>query len=328
MNLFEYVKGIDISEKIIILSHQNADLDAICSSIALKDAFSVLNPGVTILIGAAGGISKNSKRVVEKSEVLINPSLDVELLVIVDSSTLQQISPLDRDIKKAKKIAVIDHHAPHKDTKDISDFYIVDESASSTAEMIYELLEDAGIDISDRGYLAILTGILADSARLRFATAKTIKIVSRVLDSGVNYQKALDLIGFPEEDVSQKIACLKATKRMKLHKTDDWILVASKVNAFGSRAANGIVSIGGDCVFVGSVAKGEMRISARASQNFLKKTGINLGRDVMPHVGDFVGGSGGGHREAAGVKSKSGDINAALGECIRITKELIKRHKG
>lgn len=328
MNLFGYVKGIDISGKVLILSHQNADLDAICSSIALKDALSVLNPKITILIGVAGGISKNSKRIVEKSEVLINPSLDVELLVILDSSNLQQISPLDRDIKKARKIAVIDHHVPHKETKDISDFYIVDENASSTAEVIYELIEDAGIGITDRAGLAILTGVLADSARLRFATPKTLKIVSEILDSGVNYQKALDLIEFSEEDVSQKIACLKAAKRMELHKIDDWILVTSKVSAFESRAANGIVSIGGDCVFVGSLVKDEMQISARASQNFLKETGINLGRDVMPHVDEFVGGGGGGHSEAAGVKSKSGDINTALSECIRITKEFITRHKG
>ncbi|MEE8403073.1 MAG: DHH family phosphoesterase [Candidatus Hydrothermarchaeaceae archaeon] len=326
MDLFEYVKSI--SGKILILSHQNADPDAICSSIALKDALGALNPKATILIGAAGGISRSSKRIVEKSEVLINPSLDVELLVILDSSTLQQISPLDRDVKKARKVAVIDHHVPHRDTEDISDFYIVDESASSTAEVIYDLIENAGIEITERASLAILIGILADSAHLRFATPKTLKIVSSILDSGADYQKALDLIEFSEEDVSQKIACLKAAKRAELHRIDDWILVTSKVNAFGARAANGLVSMGADCVFVGSVAKGGVQVSARASQNFLKKTGTNLGRDVMPRVGEFVGGGGGGHREAAGVKSKTGDVNAALDECIRITKEFITRRKG
>jgi nanoRNase/pAp phosphatase (c-di-AMP/oligoRNAs hydrolase) len=326
MNLFEYVKNI--SGPVLILSHQNADLDAICSSVALKDALGVLNPDADIQVGAAGSISKNAKRIVEKSEVLINPSLDVELLIILDSSTLEQISPLDKNIKKAKRIAVIDHHAPHGDTKNVSDFYLVDDSASSTAEVIYELIDGAGIEITERSRLAILIGILADSARLRLATAKTIKIFSRLLDSGVDYKKALELVEIPEDDVSQKIACLKAAKRMDIHKIDGWILVTTKVNAFEAKAANCIISIGADCVFVGSTDKGEIQISARGKQHFLKETCINLGRDVMPHVGESVGGSGGGHREAAGVKSKSGDLATALDGCIRITKELIKRHKG
>jgi phosphoesterase RecJ-like protein len=325
MNLFDCVKGA--SGPILILSHQNADLDAVCSSIALKDAFGVLNPNAEILIGVPNSISKNAKRIIEKSEAVINPSLDVELLVILDSSTLEQISPLDGDIKKAKKIAVIDHHAPHEDTENVSDFYLVDDGASSTAEVIYELIEEAGIEITERSRLAILTGILADSARLRLATAKTIKIFSRLLDSGVDYQKALELVESPEDDVSQKIACLKAARRMEIHKTGEWILVTTKVSSFEARAANCIISTGADCVFVGSSAKGEIQISARARQNFLKETGISLGRDIMPHVGEFAGGSGGGHREAAGVKSKNGDIDAALDECIRVAEEFIKRCK-
>lgn len=326
MHLFGYVEGMG-SGRVLILSHQNADLDAICSSLALKEALAALNPNIEIQMGVPGGISKKAKGIAEDSEVFINPSLEVELLVILDSSTLEQISPLDSDIKKAKKIAVIDHHVPHSETKDISDFYLVDESAASTAEIIYELIEDAGIDISDRSRFAILTGILADSALLKFATPKTIKTVSRLLDSGADYQKALDLIMLQEEDVSQKIACLKAAKRIEINREGDWILVTSKVNAFESRAANGLVSLGADCVFVGSTAKDSVKISARASQNFLRKTGINLGRDVVPRVGEFVGGSGGGHREAAGVKSKSGDIDAALDECVRVAEELIKRRK-
>lgn len=326
MRLFEYVKGMK-SGDVLILSHQNADLDAICSSVALKDALGMLNPDIEIQMGVPDGISKNSRGVVEDSEILINPSLEVELLIMLDSSTLEQISPLDRDIKKAEKIAVIDHHVPHSDTKDIADFYLVDESAPSTAEVIYELVEDAGIEISDRSRFAVLTGILADSALLKFATPKTIKTVSKLLDSGADYQKALDLIIFQEEDISQKIACLKAAKRMEIHRIDDWILVTSKVSAFESRAANGLVSLGADCVFMGSTAKDGVKISARGSQNFLRKTGINLGRDVMPRVGEFVGGSGGGHREAAGVKSESGDIDAALDECVRVMEGLIKLHK-
>lgn len=325
MDFFEFVKGVRGS--VLILSHQNADLDAVCSSIALKDALSTLNPDIDIKVGVPNSISKNAKRILNDGEVLVNPSLDVELLVILDSSTLEQIAPLDGDIKKAKHIAIIDHHAPHQETQDISDFYIVDESASSTAELIFELIEGAGIEISEQSRLAILVGILADSARLRLATAKTIKIFAGLLDGGADYQKALELVELPEDDISTKIAILKAANRMKIHRIDGWVLITTKVNSFEARSANGIISLGADCVFVGSTTKEKIQISARARKNFLKETCINLGRDVMPPVGEYARGSGGGHKEAAGVKSKSGDLDGALGECVKITEGLIKRHK-
>jgi phosphoesterase RecJ-like protein len=326
MDLFEYVK--EISGPILILSHQNADLDAVCSSIALKDAFSVLNSDIEILLGVPGSISKNAKSMEGEAEFLINPSLEVDLLVILDSSTLEQISPLDGDIKKAEKIAIIDHHVPHEETKKISDFYYVDEDAVSTAEVIYELIEEAGIKITKSSRLALLVGILADSARLRLATAKTIRIFSQLLDSGLDYKRALELVELPEDGPSQKIACLKAARRMEIHRVDGWVLVTTKVRSFEARSANCIISIGADCVFVGSTDKEKIKMSARARENFLKETGISLGRDIMPRIGEFVGGSGGGHKEAAGVKSKTGDIDAALDECIKVTEEFIKRCKG
>jgi nanoRNase/pAp phosphatase (c-di-AMP/oligoRNAs hydrolase) len=325
MNLFEYVR--ELSGAVLLLSHQNADLDAVCSSIALKDALSVINPDIEILMGVPNSISKNAKSMAEERDFLINPSLDVDLLVILDSSTLEQISPLDKDIEKARKIAIIDHHVPHEETKQISDFYLVDDSAISTAEVLYELINDEGIELKERSNLALLVGILADSARLRLATAKTIQIFARLLDKGVDYQKALALVELPEEDASQKIANLKAANRMEIHRVEDWVLVTTKVSSFEARSANSIISLGADCVFIGSNDKEKIKMSARAREHFLKSTGISLGRDIMPRIGEFVGGSGGGHREAAGVKSKSGDIDLALAECVNVTTEFIKQHK-
>ncbi len=325
MDFFKWVRGIQ--GKVLILSHQNADLDAICSSIVLKDALSILNPDIEIIMGVPNGISKNAKSMVEESQFLINPSLDVDLLVILDSSTLEQISPLDKDTGMAKKIAIIDHHVSHEETKNISDFYMVDESAISTAEVLYELIKAEGIVLNKSSNLALVVGILADSARLRLATGKTIRILAKLLDRGVDYQKALALVELPEEDASEKIARLKASKRMEIHKVDEWVLVTTKVNSFEARAANCIISIGADCVFVGSTNKEKIKMSARGRENFLRSTGISLGKDIMPHVGEFVGGSGGGHREAAGVKSKTGDIDAALSECIKVTAKLIEQSK-
>ena len=314
------------SGRVLILSHQNSDLDAISSSIALKEALGILNPGLTIMIGAAGSICKSAKQVLKEfsEEAVINPKLDVQLIILVDTATLQQIAPLDTEIKKhAGKIAVIDHHASHADTRDIADFYFVDERASSSSEIVYTILKKMKLKISGRIGFALLIGILADSAHLKFATKKTIKIVNEILEkTNADYERAASLLEV-SEDVSRKIAHLKAAQRMELYRVMDFVLVTSEVNSFGASAARALVLLGADCAFVGSIRKNEIQISARASSNFIKETGISLGRDIMPKIGEFINGSGGGHAGAAGAKGRGDSVSNALLECIKLVQEFL-----
>lgn len=324
-----YLKNF--SGRVLILSHQNSDLDAICSSIALKEALSVLNPRLIITIGAAVSACKSARQVLKEfsEEVAVNPKLDAGLVILVDTATLQQIAPLDTEIKKHPgKIAVIDHHAPHPDTRDIADFYSVDEKASSSSEIVYTILKKMKIKISGRAAFALLIGILADSAHLKFATRKTIKIVDEILErTNADYERAAALLEV-SEDVSKKIAHLKAAQRMELYRVMDFVLVTSEVSSFEASAARALVLLGADCVFVASMKKGEMQISARASQNFIRETGINLGRDIMPRVGELINGGGGGHVAAAGAKGRGSSISKALAGCIKLVQEFLHAPKG
>ncbi len=316
------------SGKILILSHQNSDLDAICSSIALKEALCALNPDLRIMIGAAGSVCKSARQVLKEfsEEVAINPKLDADFIILVDTATLQQIAPLDAGIKKhTGKIAVIDHHASHADTKNIADFYFVDEKASSSSEIVYTLLKKMKLKISRRIAFVLLVGILADSAHLKFATPKTIKIVNEILEEmDVDYERAVSLLEV-SEDVSRKIAHLKCAKRMELYRIMDFVLVTSEVSSFGASAARALVLLGADCAFVASAKKNEVQISARASSNFIRETGINLGRDIMPKIGELINGSGGGHAGAAGAKGRGNYIGKALAECIKLVQEFLHR---
>ncbi|MBI5253478.1 MAG: hypothetical protein HY930_03660 [Euryarchaeota archaeon] len=183
------------------------------------------------------------------------------------------------------------------------------------------------LKISGRIGFALLIGILADSAHLKFATKKTIKMVSEILEkTNADYERALSLLEV-SEDFSKKIAHLKAAQRMELYRVMDFVLVTSEVSSFGASAARALALLGADCAFVGSVKKNEVQISARASSNFIKKTGINLGRDIMPKIGEFINGGGGGHTGAAGAKGRGNSISRALSECIRLVQEFLHAPK-
>ncbi len=307
----------------LILTHQNADCDAIGSAVALKKAMQSFSPRASVAIGAAQGVSKAARRILEElgESVEINPPLDAELLILVDTATLRLLAPLDAELKRSSaKKAVIDHHALNEELHSVADFLIV-KDASSTAEVVYELVKKMGT-VSDEIALSLLAGIIADTGHLKFATPATLQTVNEILAvKKASYEKALSLLEIPE-DVSQKIAHLKAAQRMELFRVMDYVIVTSQVSAFEASAARALVMLGADVAFVGSENKSEIRISARAGEGFLRETNLHLGRDVMPKICGLIAGSGGGHAGAAGAKGK-GDLAKALAECVRILQEQV-----
>ena len=81
-------------------------------------------------------------------------SLDIEkadAIVLLDTNTLEQLGSWKRNIEKSTKpLIVINHHSMHPDTEYISTFYVNDEHASSTCEIVYGFSRQALIRPNDR----------------------------------------------------------------------------------------------------------------------------------------------------------------------------------
>ncbi len=309
----------DFEGKALILSHQNADADAVATSIALGRGIKKLNNRIQLKLGASSSISRIGNHILERfgEEIAIDPDLDFDLIIIIDTSNLNQLAPLDVKLANSKaKMAVIDHHAKHEDTKNIADYYIVDENACSCTEIIYSFFKKSGIEVDNEIAEAILIGIIADTAHLKFASHKTLKVVVELLAlEGFDYDKVLKLLQIPG-DISRRIAHLKAAQRMEFHRVDDWLIATSYVSSYSSTAASSLLSLGADIAFVASIERRRVQISSRATPYFLKQTGIHLGRDIMPKIGKVINGGGGGHAGAAGAKGMGTDLKKILKDCV------------
>ncbi len=67
------------------------------------------------------------------------------------------------------------------------------------------------------------------------------------------------------------------------------------------------------------------RVAGRCKR-WLADRGLNLGRDVMPHLGSIVGGDGGGHPGAAGATgTKPEHLDKALEKAVSLVKESLTR---
>jgi nanoRNase/pAp phosphatase (c-di-AMP/oligoRNAs hydrolase) len=316
----------------VILCHQIADPDCICSALALKEGLSQINPELEVEVSTAESFSSASRRILQRfnQSATVNPSLEDALLIILDTSSLDLLSPLDADIRRRRDmgrgrggVVVIDHHVPNQ-LMSYADDGIIDPEATSTSEIVYGLLCEMGARVEGSIPKYLLAGILSDTRCLRFASPKAVKIACQLMDKeGVDYDEAVALV-LDSEDLGERQARLKAAQRMVIHRVGKYIILTSEVSSFAASSANALVALGADCAFVGSSDKEEVRISARSSKEFMESTGIHLGRDVMARIGDFMNGSGGGLRGAAGARGAKVDLSDALGECVSIVKELLK----
>jgi len=313
---------------VLILSHLNADPDAIGCSIAVYEYLK--SKGLEPRMAAAGGVNALARNLIKKLDykIAINPPLDgVSAIVVVDTSSFSQLMPIDL-AGYVGKLFIIDHHIPEEEFKAKAVGAVFDEHATSASEIVCKLLMEEGFEMNRNTCLALITGIVTDTAHLQFARSDTFRMVAELLDkSGMDYPDVLNFISIPTEP-SRKIAHIKAASRVTMERIDEWIIALSYVSSFEASAARALVKIGADVSFVCSVDKGEGRVSVRATNAFIKKTGINFAKDYAPRLVRELSGSGGGHVAAVSINGKfAGNEEELLALCFS-TLETLMTEKG
>ncbi|MEM2129773.1 MAG: DHH family phosphoesterase [Candidatus Bathyarchaeia archaeon] len=306
---------------VLLLCHQNADPDAICSAFAFSRLIKRLNQNTKVDIACPEGISKLSK-VLSKYlpiEIMTEEPLfeDADIIIMLDTNTIQQLGKWSEKVKGSSSyLILIDHHASHPETEKIVSLCISDEKSSSTCEIVYGFYGELGIKFSKEEAEALFLGIAFDTKHFILANSTTFKIIADLVNVGVNAQESLSRLSLPI-DLSERIARLKASRRMKLLRINNWLIAFSHVRSFQASAARAIVEMGAHLAVVGGQKDDQLQISIRSDQEFYAQTGFHVGKDLAKPLGEFLHGMGGGHSTAAGING-TGDFESAVKRAIKI----------
>ncbi|WP_406656860.1 DHH family phosphoesterase [Methanolobus sp. ZRKC2] len=296
-----YNRLLDYSN-ILYLCHRNADPDAVSSAFALSEAL-----GGTI--GLVDGCNRVASLLIDKLNINVEDNPDpsqYDITLVVDTSTSSQLNDI-----KLSKYCVIDHHATTA-LIDNAEFYL-HRHATSTAEMVFDILRIMGAPIMRRTALGLLTGIITDTGHFKHATSDTFRAVSDIIEaSGVEYAEVLEMMASTPQDISMRIAMLKCATRANIERIDDWLLVDSHVNSFGGAASSMFLNIGADVALIGTSRDRNVRVSGRAKRDAVN-SGVNLGK-IMEDISSNYQGTGGGHAGAAGIDVVA-DIDVIIEEC-------------
>lgn len=322
---------MNASRRVAILSHQNADPDALCSAYALCFLLRRLNKKIKVHLIAPEGVSRVTRQVLGKIKMRIREPQDLkgyDAIFTVDTNTLSQLGRYEALLEKFEgPIVVIDHHNPDPRTLEVSSYVISDERASSTAEIVYRSYKDFRLRPGRTVALALFLGIAYDSRHFALASSDVFRLVSELISVGLDARKAMRLLQVPMTE-SEKIARLKGSQRLMLSRVKRWALVTSQVGSHQASVARALVMLGADVAIVAGEKKGRLRVSLRSTQDFYDKTGIHLGRDVARPAGELVKGAGGGHALSSGVCGY-GEAKVALERCLNaITERLQEKDTG
>jgi nanoRNase/pAp phosphatase (c-di-AMP/oligoRNAs hydrolase) len=317
------------SKSVLLLFHHNADPDAICSAYAFASLLKYSRPQTEIEIGAAHGISRLSRHILQNLPINVKTEPNVEkaqVIVLLDTNTIQQLDTLAERVRASKApIIVIDHHAGHPETEQVAKICITSEEASSTCEIVYDFYKQAGTKPGANEAKALFLGIAFDTRHFVLANSTTLKNIAELIDAGVNAQETLALLSLPM-DFSERVARLKASRRTRLFRVGNWIIALSHVSAYQASAARAMIELGAHVAAVAGEKQGTLEISLRSSLEFYNKTDVHLGKDVAKPLGEYLHGMGGGHATAAGVNGQ-GDIEIGLKRCLWLLKEKLLSHK-
>ena len=213
---------------ILYLCHRNADPDAISSAFALSEAI-----GGTV--GLVDGCNRVASVLIERLgiEVVDKPNPDnYGFVVVVDTSTKAQLNDIE-----LISYCVIDHHTTTALTEN-ADFYL-HRNTTSTVEIVFDILKAMGAPINRRVGIGMLTGIVTDTGHFKHASEDTFSTVAKIIKaSGVEYGEVLDLMAVTPQDISMRIAILKAASRVELDRVHDMLIASSHVSSFGGSASS------------------------------------------------------------------------------------------
>ena len=191
-------------KNVVITTHRGPDGDAMGSSLALYHLLKKLEHNVQIITPNDYAyflhwLPGNKDVIIyeESKEKCKKITEKADLIFFMDLNNIDRIADYKECVRNLSSTKIlIDHH--QDPDYSIADLVFSDTKSSSTAELLYKIINDLNLnhlidtDISE----CLYTGILTDTGSFKYSstTSNTHKIISDLIERGVNHSRIHDLI--------------------------------------------------------------------------------------------------------------------------------------
>jgi len=303
---------ISTPQKVAIIMHKSPDGDAIGSSLGFGQFLKKMGHDVTVLspnvfpeflkwMQGAKDILTYDKKPSESVAAIRN----ADLIACLDFNGLCRIDELGVEVAKSGAlILMVDHH-PQPDP--FADIAFHSTAASSTAELVFDLIEklDEKKKITKNIANCLYAGIMTDTGSFRFSstTTHTHYVVAELMERGAEVSRVYQLVNDTNRESRLKLIGFSLLEKMKIlpeFSTGFIALTQSELKRFDYRdgdtegLVNEPLSVKGVSFAALFTEKGDgiIRISFRSKDKF------DVNKFARAHF------EGGGHVNAAGGMSE------------------------
>jgi bifunctional oligoribonuclease and PAP phosphatase NrnA len=295
------------AEKLIVVSHENPDGDALGSLLAMRDILRLLGKDAEAFIDPRELPLPQEYRFMPLDDALHEPPADLaeRTVVFVDCGSLER-NPAEAFRRAGVHILNIDHH---HDNTCFGTVNLVDPTASCTAEIVWDLMAGLGVKPTAEIAQALYVGLITDTGRFMYenTTARAHVMAADLIEAGVDVSTIYRRV---YEGVPYGKLALLARGLTKIRRYDDGRLTVTELDAcdFAESGAEesyseGVIdhlrAVEGTAVAALvrdriSAGDGDRKVSLRASDD----------RVDVSRIARLQGG--GGHRGAAGFTTAMG----------------------
>ena len=169
-------KQIKKHKDIVVARHIAPDPDAIASQISLRDSIRETFPDKNVY---AVGVGVSRFKYYGYLDKLKEEELNNPLLIVLDTPNISRIDGVTYE--KYKDVIKIDHH-PFEDK--MGDIEFIEDDASSTCQLIIELLFNTKLKINKKVAENLFMGVVSDCDRflLSYTSLKTFKLITKLIE--------------------------------------------------------------------------------------------------------------------------------------------------
>jgi phosphoesterase RecJ-like protein len=190
------VAALGAADRIVVATHENPDGDAIGSLVAAAAGLRQLGKQVRTYLEPGSSIPSELRLLdVSGLERHLDPAgLGDWTLLALDCATMRRLGHGHAGVIAAAAAVVdVDHHY---DNTRFGDVNVVDGSASSTAEILLDVLEALGVGLTAEIAQALYVALVTDTGRFQQRTTgpSALRMAARLVDAGVDIQRVYERV--------------------------------------------------------------------------------------------------------------------------------------
>lgn len=310
---------IKLKSSFLLTAHIFPDGDNLASLLALRAGLVHLGKRVQVVIDddipSGYHFLADIKNIIQPEDV--RP--DFEVLIVLDSSSIDRIGSVQAFINEHITVVNIDHHISNTGFGDVQ---YVDPAATATAEIVYELLSELNIVLDREIASAIFTGIATDCGFFKYAntTAKSMEIAGKMIILGAKPQEISDALETKSPEALKLLARILEHIQITAKGKVAWLSIdENMLTATGAMQedANGFIN------YVRYIEGVEVAVLFREVSGSGVKVSMRSKGDIdVSQIAVRFGG--GGHQKAAGCSFNT-TLNEAKEQVFAVIEEQLDK---